>query len=277
VRTSPLPLHVETSGRRAASGTDTFLLIHGYAGSMFTWRHWVPRLADRGHVVRIDLKGFGRAPKPSDGRYAPRDLADPVLALIEERGFRNVTLVGHSLGGGVALLTALDLLDRSDQRLRRIILVGGAAYEQRLPPFVTLSAYPRLVALALRGLGPERVVRGVLRAIVHDGASVTEDQVSAYAAPLRAPECVSALCAAATRIVPPDLERIVARYPEIDRPALLLWGREDPVVPLWVGERLARELPRARLHVLDRCGHLPPEEHPEESWAAVERFLDEAR
>ncbi|MEQ1857848.1 MAG: alpha/beta fold hydrolase, partial [Longimicrobiales bacterium] len=60
----------------------------------------------------------------------------------------------------------------------------------------------------------------------------------------------------------------------LDMPALLIWGRSDRVVPLSVGERLARELPKAQLHVLDRCGHLPAEEVPHESFAVVERFLD---
>jgi pimeloyl-ACP methyl ester carboxylesterase len=119
------------------------------------------------------------------------------------------------------------------------------------------------------------VVSGVLRAIVYDGSAVQRQQAKAYAEPLESVECVRALCAAAESIVPPDLDRVVARYPEIDRPALLLWGRQDRVVPLWVGERLARELPRARLRVLERCGHLPPEEHPDASWAVVERFLED--
>lgn len=271
----PLPLHVETSGAEPNDRVDTFLLIHGYGGSTFTWRYWAPRLAERGHVVQVDMKGFGRAPKPDDGRYAPRDLAELIEALIAERDLRNVTLVGHSLGGGVALLTALGLLDRDPARLRRLVLVGGAAYEQRLPPFVALAGYPRAISLIVRMLGPRFFVSGVLRAIVHDDSVVSRDQVHAYAEPLGSREGIRALCDAALGIVPPDLDLITARYPEIDRPALLLWGLGDRVVPLSIGQRLARALPRAHLHVLERCGHLPPEELPDESWAVVERFLDE--
>ena len=58
-------------------------------------------------------------------------------------------------------------------------------------------------------------------------------------------------------------------------PTLVLWGRVDKVVPLSIGERLAKDLPRARLVVLDRCGHLPAEEMPDESYAELEKFLDE--
>jgi pimeloyl-ACP methyl ester carboxylesterase len=267
---------VETAGLDPGEGVETFLLIHGYGASTFTWRHWAPRLATRGHVVQIDMKGHGRAPKPDDARYAPRDQAELVRALIEQRDLRNLTLVGHSLGGGVALLTALGLLDAGIPRLERMVLVAGAAYAQALPPFVGLAGYPRLCSMMFRALGPELVVRAVLRAIVHDRATIDADQVRGYAGPLGSAPAVHALVASARQIVPPDLGELTARYPELDTPTLLLWGRHDRVVPLSVGERLARALPNVRLHVLERCGHLPPEELPDDSFAIVERFLDGA-
>jgi pimeloyl-ACP methyl ester carboxylesterase len=272
---SPLPLHVETSGPQPGLAVDTFLLIHGYGASAFTWRYWAPRLAARGHVVAVDLKGFGRAPKPEDGRYAPEHQAELVLRLIEERDLRRVTLIGHSLGGGVALLTALALADAGAQRLERLVIVAGAAYDQRLPPFVRLANFPRFSTAALRALGTRRVVKSVLEQIVHDRARVDEAQVRGYAEPLDSPGAIRALIETASVIRPADLDRIVLRYRELSVPALLIWGRGDRVVPLAVGERLAREMPNARLHVLERCGHLPAEEVADESYAILERFLDE--
>jgi len=181
--------------------------------------------------------------------------------------------VGHSLGGGVALLTALRLHDAREGRLRRLVIVGGVAYEQRLPPFVGLAEHPRLSRALFRLVGPRRVARGVLRSIVHDGSRITEEQVVGYADPLASPGAMRALIDAARQIVPPDLDRVTPRYREIDVPSLLVWGREDRVVPLAVGQRLAAELPDARLHVLERCGHLPAEERPDESFAVLAAFL----
>lgn len=270
-----LPLHVERHGRAAAAGVETFLLLHGYGASTFTWRHWVPRLAERGHVVAIDMKGFGRAPKPADGRYAPQDQADLVVRLIATEHLRNVTLVGHSLGGGVALLTALSLREEAPRRLRRLVIVAGAAYDQELPPFVKLAGHPRASALAFRTLGSRLVVRSVLRSIVHDGSRVSAEQVRGYADPLESPAAVRALIASARQIRPEGMERVTARYRDLDVPTLLMWGRQDRVVPLWVGQRLERDLPAARLHVFDECGHLPADELPDESWAVLEAFLDE--
>jgi pimeloyl-ACP methyl ester carboxylesterase len=227
-------------------------------------------------VVQIDLKGFGRAPKPDDEQYAPSDLAAPVRRLIEERGWSDVTLVGHSLGGAVSLLVALDLVADSPSRLRRLVVVAGAAYPQRLPPFVRMADWPRVSSLVFGLLGARRVVEAALRMIVHDPTSITPEQVDGYAAPLSSPDALPALLSAARHIVPNDLPELVIRYPTIHVPTLLLWGREDPVVPLWVGQRLARELPAARIEVLEGCGHLPPEEHPLESLARVERFLGDS-
>lgn len=272
---TPLPLHVEVAGREPGPDVDTFLLIHGYAASTFTWRYWGPRLGARGHVVALDLKGFGKAPKPADERYGPEHQAELVHRLIEERDLRRITLVGHSLGGGVALLTALRLADAGVRRIERMVIVSGAAYDQRLPPFVRMADYPRLAALLFRALGSERVVRTVLMQIVHDVARVDEAQVRGYAAPLASEDAVYALLATARQIRPAALDTITARYPELNIPTLLLWGRRDRVVPLSIGERLARELPDARLHVLERCGHIPPEEVPDESYALLERFLGE--
>lgn len=274
MRGSSLPIHVEISGRSPGPGVDTFVLIHGYGASAFTWRYWAPRLAARGRVVMVDLKGYGRAPKPEDGRYGPEDQAALAHTLVEELGLDNLTLVGHSLGGAVALLIAIRLLDARSTRLRRMVIVAGAAYDQRLPPFARLADHPRLSALLFRAIGPDLVVRSVLSSIVHDPGKVDETQVQGYAEPLRSAAAVRALIASAQQIRPPHLDEITPRYAELDVPTLLMWGRQDRVVPLAIGERLAGELPNARLYVLDRCGHLPPEELPTESYRIVEAFLD---
>jgi pimeloyl-ACP methyl ester carboxylesterase len=264
---------VERLGREAARGEDVFVLIHGYGASAFTWRHWAPRLAERGHVVLIDLKGFGAAPKPDDGRYAPSDQAELVHRLMEALDLERVTLVGHSLGGGVALLTALRLLDAGSTRLRRLVIVSGAAYEQELPPFIALADRPRVSALLFRVVGARLIVRTVLRTIVHDPSSLSEEQIRGYAEPLLSRDAVRVLIDVARQIVPADLSEITRRYEEIRTPTLLLWGLGDRVVPLEVGRRLEEALPNARLHVLDACGHLPAEEWPDESFAVLASFL----
>jgi pimeloyl-ACP methyl ester carboxylesterase len=123
-------------------------------------------------------------------------------------------------------------------------------------------------------MGPRRLIRLVLRSIVYDKTAVTQGQIEGYADPLRSLQARRALLWAAAQIVPDDIDELALRYPEIDVPALLLWGRQDGVVPLRVGERLAADLPRAELHVLETCGHAPTEERPHECREALMGFLD---
>ena len=264
------PLHVETVGEG-----PPLVLLHGFAASAFTWRLWAPELARRHTLHLVDLKGFGSSPSPPDRAYGARDQAELVARLVVERGMEGVTLVGHSMGGGISLLTTLLLRDRGEgHRIRRLVSVAGTAYEQPMPPFVGLARRRTLARLLLWALPTRWLVRTVIRSVVHDPDAVTEEQVRGYAEPLRDPGTRHALLETATAILPPDLDRWTARYPELDLPTLLLWGDGDRVVPRSVADRLADDLPDARLVVLPACGHIPPEERPRESRAALEAFLD---
>jgi pimeloyl-ACP methyl ester carboxylesterase len=274
VRGEALPLSVTTDGLDPGPGVEVFVLLHGYGASSFSWRRWVPHLTGRGHVLLVDLKGFGAAPRPDDGRYAPTDQAELVHRLLAQRGLTGVTLIGHSMGGGVALITALRLIDEGAGRLRRLVIVGGAAYRQRMPPFMLLARFRRQSMAALRVLGPRIVAGQVLRSIVYDAGSVTADQIEGYAVGLSGPEAHRVLIDTALQLLPDDLDAITARYREIDVPTLLMWGSHDRVVPRAVARRLARELPRARMRIVPRCGHLPAEEWPASTAAELLAFVD---
>lgn len=265
-----LPLHVDERGGRGRP----LVLIHGFGGNSYTWRHWAPRLSRKFHVLSVDLKGHGSAPKPRDDAYGPTHHADLLVRTIRGRDLERVTLVGHSLGGGIALLTALQLDEAGDRRIHSLVLVSAAAFPQRVPRFIRWLRRPLLGPGLIRLIPPRFLVRRILRSIVHDPGSVTRRQVEAYAEPLSTPEGRSAILRGARQLVPADLERIAERYASVRTPALVLWGRGDPVVPVALGERLARILPRGRIEVLDACGHLPQEERPGEALEVVRDFLD---
>ncbi len=225
-------------------------------------------------MVSVDLKGFGAAPKPDDGAYSPADQAELLCRLILQRDLRRVTLIGHSLGGGICLIASLHLLELDPNRIHRLVVISGASYAQRLPPFVWFANHRRIGIGLMRLLGARSVVRWVLRGIVFDPARVSRAQVKGYAEPLTDRDARRALVDTALQILPPDLDSLTARYGRIRIPALLLWGRQDRVVPPRIGVRLAADLPHAELVILDRCGHLPAEELPEQSLDTLTAFLD---
>ena len=261
---------MEEHGRRGRP----LVLVHGFGAHGYTWRHWTGPLSRDFRVVVVDLKGHGAAPKPDDDAYRPHDQAELLIRMIRGRELTGATLVGHSLGGGVALLTALALEEDEPERLDSLVLVSSAAYRQRIPPFISLARKPLVGPLLLRLFPSGPLVRRILRSIVHDPERITAGQVDAYARPLREREGRRALLRSARRIVPDDVNDVVDRYPALELPTLLLWGRDDPVVPLAVGERLSNALPRSRLEVVEACGHIPQEERPRASLERVRAFLE---
>ena len=262
-----LPLHVEQYG----DGHRQIMLLHGFGANSYTWRGWIGALAKEHAVWSVELKGHGSAPAPPDDLYSPHDHADLVQRLIVQKDLRELTLVGHSMGGGIALLVALRLLEEG--RLERLVLVSSSAYPQRLPPFIALAAQGRLSEWVFRFFPKRLLIRWVLRSIVFDPQSVTDTQIAAYAEPLYDAAHRTALIKTALRIIPPDLAEVTARIREIDLPTLLLWGRHDRVVPLDVAERLLAALPNAQLEIMEDCGHVPPEELPKKSLEIVLKFL----
>jgi pimeloyl-ACP methyl ester carboxylesterase len=262
-----LPLHVEQYG----DGHRQIMLLHGFGANSYTWRGWIGALAKEHRVWSVELKGHGSAPAPPDDLYSLHDHADLVHHLILQKDLRELTLVGHSMGGGVALLVALRLLEEGC--LERLVLVSSPAYPQRLPPFIALAARGRLSEWGFRFFPKRLLIRRVLRSIVFDPQGVTDTQIAAYAEPLYDAAHRTALIKTAAGIVPPDLAKIMKRIPEIDLPTLLLWGRHDWVVPLDVAERLLAALPNAQLEIMENCGHVPPEELPKESLEIVLKFL----
>lgn len=272
ITADPRPLHVDVTG----AGNPPIVLLHGFGASGFSWRHWIPSLAERYRTFVVDLKGSGKAEKPDDDRYRPLDHAVHIRRFLVEEDLRDVTLVGHSLGGGLALLTTLLLSDEGqERRVGRLVLLSAAAYPQALPPIVGMLKIPGVGSALPSVVPPTTTVRAALRRIVHRKEQVTDEQVEGYAGPFKESAARRAAIRSARQLFDDEPEPWIARYGEIRQPALLLWGEHDAVVPLDLGRRLAEELPNARLAVMPECGHLPAEEHPKASLEAVLDFLEE--
>jgi pimeloyl-ACP methyl ester carboxylesterase len=247
-------------------------LLHGLGGSTFTWRHIVPALARDHRVIALDLKGFGRSDKPADERYSAADQAALVAAFIRKRELTNVTLVGHSFGGTVVLLTALEL-DSDPGRAARLVVIDAPALKQDFGDAAELLRAPGLPNVAMTLTPPEVMVRLLLRYVSAPGRDIPEADIRGYAAPYYDLGSRHAFIATAQAILDANGSRMGARYSAIQQPTLVLWCRRDRIVPLATGRRLVRRLPNARLETLKRCNHLPQDETPDVLLGRLRAFL----
>jgi len=264
-----LPLHVEVEGE----GDLDVVLIHGFGASRFTWRFWQPELRSRFRLHLIDLKGFGAAPKPNDDNYSPRDHSDLIVRYVQYANLKNYVLVGHSMGGGLALMTHMALEDSGGRLPIGLILVAAAAYPQKMPSLIGLARNPILGPALFASVPARLMIKMGLKAAYHPDRPPTSETIDGYVEGLSSPGAKEALRKTAINLVPPNLEAFTSRLPLIRTPTLLIWGKQDHVVPYWVGERLHRELENSELVSLDECGHVPPEEMAPESLEPVLRFL----
>lgn len=251
------------------------LLLHGFGACAYTWRHLIPVLAAAGHrVFTLELKGFGLSDKPRDGRYAMADQAELVAAFIRRQDLHDLVVMGHSMGGGVTLMTYFKLREEGDaQRLTKLVLIDSAGYPQKLPWFIRLAKIPGAHFLADHLLPARFATTLVLKKCYYHKSWVTEEQIDTYAYYGSLPGAHQALSQTARQLVPKDMEALIAGYRTITVPVLVIWGAADEVVPLQVGEKFKRDIPGAQLVVIPHCGHIPLEEKPLDIQQAIEVFL----
>lgn len=249
------------------------IAIHGFGGSIYSWHSIRAELSAAHTVYAFDLKGFGKSPKPEDGRYSVYDQAALILSYMREHTLTSVTLLGHSFGGGVALAVAAELEEKQHSALSKLVLIDAASYRQDLPWFIDTLRVAFIGSISQYLLTVRRQVRMVLEFAYFNKSLVTVEQVESYALALLMPGGKYALRETAKQIVPADIDVLSARYPHIKVPTLILWGRHDQVVPLANGERLHRAIAGSQLVIIENAGHIPHEEVPDAVRQPLADFL----
>ncbi len=265
---APVKLYYEEQGKGSP-----LLLIHGFGASTYTWRFVAPELAKTHRVIAVDLKGFGQSDKPFDERYSIFDQAELLAQLIEEKDLRNLTLVGHSFGGGIALLLALQANKRLDGRITRLVLLDSIAYPQHIPVFFRLLDVPLVSQLGVRMVPPSVQTRVALEIAYFDDSKIDPAEIEAYAAPLKTAAGKHAIIHSARQILPEDIAELSESYKTVELPTLIVWCDHDRIVPLEVGIRLRRTLPNSTLRLVEDCGHMPQEEQPAATLELIKGFI----
>jgi len=235
---------------------DPLLVLHGAGGSR-GWRRWMARLAQRFTLYAPTHPGFGGS-DAAEWMEGIGDLARFYLWFLDVAGLARPHLLGHSIGGW----TAAEMAVTAPRAIDRLVLVAAA------------------------GLKPEQgEIRDIFyhtpsdlaRMAVHDPATVPEwdELFGRPPTPEQAESAVRNREMAARLTWRPYMHdpRLAHFLPRAAMPTLIVWGREDRIVPVTCGEQYRRLMPHATLHVLDRCGHQPPLEQPDAFATLVGRFL----
>jgi len=262
-----MQVHLRDEGPR--DDPVPIVLLHGTSASLHTWEGWTRELTRERRVIRFDLPGFGLTGPSPDGIYTVESYVDTVLAVADRLGVQRFVLAGNSLGGYVAWATAV----LHPERVERLVLVDAAGYpfqSQSVPLAFRIARTPILNVL-MRDVLPRGVVERSLRDVYGDPTRVTPDLVDRYFDLATRAGNRAALVARFNQTKPGSL---ADRVPEIQVPTLILWGGKDRLIPLEFGERFARDIHGSRLVVFDALGHVPHEEDPARTVAAVLPFME---
>lgn len=237
------------------SHKPVLVLIHGFLSSTFSYRRLIPLLKEEYTVLALDLPPFGRSDKSTKIIYSYQNLAQVVIKLLNHLKYYRVSLVGHSMGGQISL----NIAKQSPDLIDKIILLSSSGYMKRMPlSLIYTSYFPYFYLYVKRHLAKQGIERNLFN-VVHDHSIIDEDMKKGYLEPFSDDNIFRAL----TRMIrhregdlPPE------ELQKIETPSLLIWGQEDKVVPISIGERLHKDLPNSSFISLSKTGHLVPEEKP---------------
>ncbi len=256
-----------------AAGTGhPLLLVHGVGGSSLTFRANITELARWFRVYALDLPGHGRSEKP-EARYAAEDAVPFLAAFIERVCGGPAALVGVSAGGLICALTAAARPDL----VTHLVLVSTAGLGRDVDWTLRLLTLPLARPWLERVRHDPAAVRFSLRRIVHDPSLITEELVAAVCAERAQPGHARAIAAALrANLGLFGVRRWRQHLQAIRRvavPKMIIWGKQDRLIPVRHAYRAVRYLAGVPVHVLDRCGHWPPFERPQEFNRLVTEFV----
>ncbi len=263
---------------RAGRG-PALLLIHGIGDNSETWRDLIPELARGRTVIAPDLLGHGRSDKPR-GDYSVAGYACGMRDLLTVLGVERATVVGHSLGGGVAMQFAYQFPERCE----RLVLVSTGGVGSDLHPVLRAATVPGSGhALSLLASAPvRRVGWAVTRALrlLHTDIGRDADDLMRVFASLDVPTARQAFLRTLRSAVDGHGQAITMLdrcYLAAGMPSLIVWGEHDAAIPV-EHARIAHEaMPGSRLEIFPDAGHFPHHADPERFRAVLEDFLATTR
>jgi pimeloyl-ACP methyl ester carboxylesterase len=262
-------VHVRDQG--PAEDPVPIILIHGTSASLHTWEGWVNALRGRHRVISFDLPGFGlTGPSPS-GDYSADANVRFMRALLDALQIQHCVLAGNSLGGYIALQATFAM----PERVEKLILVDSGGYPSvatSMPIGFRIARMPLLKHL-MQSMLPRSMIESSLHSVYGDPDRVTAALVDRYFDLTLRQGNRAALI---QRFEQTDFGGGAGKIAELKLPVLIIWGGRDRLIPPQNAERFHHDIVGSQLVIFEDLGHVPQEEDPVRTVAAVSRFLGDS-
>lgn len=260
-------IHLRDEGPRTA---PVIVLLHGSNADLHTWQPWVDRLKADYRVIRFDQRGHGLTGPAPDGDYRTDAFVADVDAVADRLGLERFVLAGNSMGGGIAMAYAI----QHPERLDGLVLVdaGGADIKRKGSGnlLFTLAGIP-VVNKLMAQITPRSLVERSFSQSVANQAVVTPEAIDRYWELARYPGNREATL---KRFSEPRMPFVADQVKAVTVPTLVMWGEEDSLIPFEAAGWYMDHLPNATLAAYKGIGHIPMEEHPDQSAADLRSFME---
>jgi pimeloyl-ACP methyl ester carboxylesterase len=244
---------------------EAVVFLHGHPGSSRDWIQLLPQVGSFTRAVAFDLPGLGKAEKPADWDYGIGMYGSAVAAALTTLGIKRAHLVMHDLGGGAGLMWAAS---HPDAFASAVIMATGVLVDYEWHPMAAMQRRPLIGELMVRLTNEKRFRRTMRKLNPRLPDWFIEQLWDDY--DVRSRTAMMRMYRAAP---PTGFERLAPVFRELNRPALVLWGGQDPFVPVEQAYHQTKSFPQAEVVVLDDCGHWLWIEDPEAAAAQIVSFL----
>lgn len=258
-----------------APGAPPVILLHGMPTNALIWRRIGPTLSAEGfRAFAPDLLGYGKSGDPTSGKFGVADQARYIYQLVSGLGLKDLIVLGHDIGGGVAQQLAVS----HPELVIGLILVNSVT-ERNWPPLIVRASrtqpFAAIGSLLESVFGFNRILERLVRSAARHPGRLTQQALEAYAAPIENRGGTSRLAHLAADLSSNDTVGLTAKLAALPMPKLIVWGADDPYLKVASGRKLAADLPGSTFVEIPNCGHFVPEEEPFGLADAVLPFLRE--
>jgi pimeloyl-ACP methyl ester carboxylesterase len=263
---SGMKVHVRDEGPK--DDPLPIILVHGTSASLHTWDGWTEVLSQHHRVIRFDMQGFGLTGPHPDAKYRIEDFSETLVKLMDAMQIDSAIVAGNSLGGYVAWSTAV----LYPERVAKLVLVDSSGYpfqSESVP--IAFRIYNSVILKTLFGnILPRSLVKSSLENVYVDPDKISDELVDRYFELATREGNREAL---AKRFVDTNAGQLADRVGELTQPTLIIWGQQDRLIPISVGQRFHREIANSEFVSFSDLGHVPQEENPLTTVKVVEQFL----